>query len=103
MYLPNRPGATGTDHGTLPIAAEKTVNNFVFAVIPLFVLMGFLVAAAGIGGSRTTTFSPGGAGYCVASSPWISRLEELTFDLNVPFKPLSTSRRSVQRRFRLRP
>ncbi len=109
MYLPNRPGATATDHGTLLIAAEKTINNFVFAVIPLFVLMGFLVAAAGIGGSRTTTFSPNGrrrkrgAGYCVASSPWISRLEELTFDLNVPFKPLSTSRRSVQRRFRLRP
>ncbi len=33
----------------LLIAAEKTVNNFVFAVIPLFVLMGFLVAAAGMG------------------------------------------------------
>ena len=47
MYLPNRPAATATDHGTLLIAAEKTVNNFVFAVIPLFVLMGFLVAAAG--------------------------------------------------------
>ncbi len=30
-------------------AAEKTVYNFVFAVIPLFVLMGFLVAAAGMG------------------------------------------------------
>ena len=33
----------------LLIAAEKTVNNFVFAVVPLFVLMGFLVAAAGMG------------------------------------------------------
>ena len=33
----------------LLIAAETTVNNFVFAVIPLFVLMGFLVAAAGMG------------------------------------------------------
>ena len=31
------------------LAAEKTVYNFVFAVIPLFVLMGFLVAAAGMG------------------------------------------------------
>ncbi len=35
--------------GLLLIAAEKTVNHFVFAVIPLFVLMGFLVAAAGMG------------------------------------------------------
>ena len=33
----------------LQIAATNTVNNFVFAVIPLFVLMGFLVAAAGMG------------------------------------------------------
>ncbi len=31
------------------LAAEKTVYNFVFAVVPLFVLMGFLVAAAGMG------------------------------------------------------
>ena len=33
----------------LQIAATNTVNNFIFAVIPLFVLMGFLVAAAGMG------------------------------------------------------
>ena len=33
----------------LLIAAERTVYSFVFAVIPLFVLMGFLVAAAGMG------------------------------------------------------
>lgn len=33
----------------LLIAAGNTVYNFVFAVIPLFVLMGFLVAAAGMG------------------------------------------------------
>jgi len=33
----------------LQIAATNTVNDFVFAVIPLFVLMGFLVAAAGMG------------------------------------------------------
>jgi len=31
------------------ISAHQTVNNFVFAVIPLFVLMGFLVSAAGMG------------------------------------------------------
>jgi len=33
----------------LLVAAEKTVNSFVFAVVPLFVLMGFLVAQAGMG------------------------------------------------------
>ena len=33
----------------LLIAATNTVNDFVFAVIPLFVLMGFLVAEAGMG------------------------------------------------------
>ena len=33
----------------LQIAATNTVNDFVFAVIPLFVLMGFLVGAAGMG------------------------------------------------------
>ena len=31
------------------ISAHQTVNSFVFAVIPLFVLMGFLVSAAGMG------------------------------------------------------
>ena len=31
------------------ISAHQTVNNFVYAVIPLFVLMGFLVSAAGMG------------------------------------------------------
>tara|TARA_Y100000588_G_scaffold353561_1_gene407116 strand:+ start:1317 stop:2660 length:1344 start_codon:yes stop_codon:yes gene_type:complete len=31
------------------VSAHQTVNNFVFAVIPLFVLMGFLVSAAGMG------------------------------------------------------
>lgn len=31
------------------ISAHQTVNNFVFAVIPLFVLMGFLVSVAGMG------------------------------------------------------
>ena len=31
------------------ISAYDTVNNYVFAAIPLFVLMGFLVAAAGMG------------------------------------------------------
>ncbi len=33
----------------LLISATNTVNDFVFAVIPLFVLMGFLVAEAGMG------------------------------------------------------
>ena len=31
------------------ISSHQTVNNFVFAVIPLFVLMGFLVSVAGMG------------------------------------------------------
>jgi tripartite ATP-independent transporter DctM subunit len=31
------------------VSAYDTVNNYVFAAIPLFVLMGFLVAAAGMG------------------------------------------------------
>ena len=31
------------------VSAHQTVNSFVFAVIPLFVLMGFLVSAAGMG------------------------------------------------------
>lgn len=31
------------------ISAHQTVNNFVYAVIPLFVLMGFLVSTAGMG------------------------------------------------------
>lgn len=31
------------------ISAHQTVNNFVYAVIPLFVLMGFLVSVAGMG------------------------------------------------------
>jgi tripartite ATP-independent transporter DctM subunit len=31
------------------VAAAETVSNYVFSVIPLFVLMGFLVAAAGMG------------------------------------------------------
>lgn len=42
-------GSANIAFSLLLIAAEKTVNNFVFAVIPLFVLMGFLVAVAGMG------------------------------------------------------
>ena len=33
----------------LLVAAYDSVNNYVFAAIPTFVLMGFLVAAAGMG------------------------------------------------------
>ncbi|MDE0796454.1 MAG: TRAP transporter large permease [Alphaproteobacteria bacterium] len=42
-------GSTVVAVNLLWISAHQTVNNFVFAVIPLFVLMGFLVSAAGMG------------------------------------------------------
>tara|TARA_E500000331_G_C17261123_1_gene715300 strand:- start:289 stop:1629 length:1341 start_codon:yes stop_codon:yes gene_type:complete len=42
-------GSTVVAVNLLWISAHQTVNSFVFAVIPLFVLMGFLVSAAGMG------------------------------------------------------
>lgn len=42
-------GNTGIAQNLLWVAAYETVNDYVFAAIPTFVLMGYLVAAAGMG------------------------------------------------------